>query len=247
MLEELIGLYEEDGSASIATIRQSRTAADAKKLKAAAHALRSPSATLGALNLAEHCRLLELAADSEDPVTLRARIDGLLLEFDHVLSALHRCDGPMTPSVRILLIDDDRVLQMVLERILRSQGADVLAALSGEEGLELAKRHQPQLVICDWCMAEMDGLEVCGRFKADPSLAPIFFILLTSRGASRTGSQDWMPVRMTSSSNPWTSSELTARVRAGLRLLREQPTAQGAEPGSGRAETTARGGTLQCR
>jgi HPt (histidine-containing phosphotransfer) domain-containing protein len=88
MIEELVGLYEEDAANYIATIRTSRETPDLDELRAAAHALKSPSATLGALDLAECCRRLELACPSEDRATLTQLIDELLVEFERALHAL---------------------------------------------------------------------------------------------------------------------------------------------------------------
>lgn len=118
----------------------------------------------------------------------------------------------------ILVIDDDPIARMVLERALTRQGYDVSIADSGQAGLEQARRCQPALIVCDWVMPGMSGLEVCRQVKADPSLATTFFIMLTSRGSVEdriegldTGADDFL-------ARPIEISELQARVRSGLRL-----------------------------
>ncbi|MCP9884016.1 Hpt domain-containing protein [Synechococcus sp. ATX 2A4] len=87
MVAELIGMYQEDAAGLVATIRAAAAAGDAPGLADATHALRSPSATLGALPLAECCRLVELAARSEGLASAE-RIEPLLTEFERVRAAL---------------------------------------------------------------------------------------------------------------------------------------------------------------
>ncbi|MBD2089149.1 SpoIIE family protein phosphatase [Microcoleus sp. FACHB-1515] len=118
----------------------------------------------------------------------------------------------------ILVIDDDPIARMVLERALASQGYEVSIADSGQAGLEQARRCKPALIVCDWVMPGMSGLEVCRQVKADPSLATTFFIMLTARGSVEdriegldTGADDFL-------ARPIEISELQARVRSGLRL-----------------------------
>jgi phosphoserine phosphatase RsbU/P len=119
---------------------------------------------------------------------------------------------------KILIIDDDPVIQLILRRTLEDQGYEVILSNSGEAGLEQAKHHHPALVICDWLMPGINGLEVCQRLKAEPTLANIFFILLSSRTEVRdrvkgldSGADDML-------GKPIEVGELLARVRAGLRL-----------------------------
>jgi phosphoserine phosphatase RsbU/P len=124
--------------------------------------------------------------------------------------------------LKILIIDDDPILRMILKRTLKNQGYDITIACNGEEGIVEAKRLCPALIISDWIMSEMDGLEVCRRIKSDPQLATTFFILLTSKGAS-PGEEDDRVRGLDSGadefiSKPIEMNELKARVRAGLRL-----------------------------
>ena len=85
--------------------------------------------------------------------------------------------------LQILVIDDDLVMRLVLKKTLQEQGYEVIVAKNGKEGIELAQKHHPALVICDWLMPEVDGLDVCAQIKQDPNLSSTFFILLTSRSA----------------------------------------------------------------
>jgi len=121
-------------------------------------------------------------------------------------------------KIKILVIDDDRIIQIVLKQALQGQGYEIILASSGLQGVELAYEHHPAMIICDWQMDEMDGLEVCRIIKSQPSLSTTFFILLTARTSVKdrvegldNGADDFL-------SKPIDVSELKARVRAGLRL-----------------------------
>ena len=119
---------------------------------------------------------------------------------------------------QILIIDDDPAIQILLKRTLHNQGYEVSVASNGEDGLVQARKIRPGLVLCDWNMPRMNGLQVCRQVKATPELSTTMFILLTSRNALEdrvegldAGADDFLtkPVEM---------AELKARVRAGLRL-----------------------------
>ncbi|MCU0568149.1 MAG: SpoIIE family protein phosphatase [Oculatellaceae cyanobacterium Prado106] len=119
---------------------------------------------------------------------------------------------------KILVIDDDSVIRLVVKKALQSQGHEVILASNGKEGIEQAQHLHPAMIICDWIMPIVDGLEVCRQVRANPTLSTTFFILLTARGSVadriqglNTGADDFL-------SKPIDIGELQARVRAGLRL-----------------------------
>ncbi|MEA5580934.1 SpoIIE family protein phosphatase [Nodularia harveyana UHCC-0300] len=123
---------------------------------------------------------------------------------------------------KILIIDDDPIVRLALKRTLQNQGYETTVASNGKEGITQAKILHPALIICDWVMSEIDGLEVCRQVKKDPNLATTFFILLTAKGAAPgeegervkgldAGADEFV-------SKPIEMNELKARVRAGLRL-----------------------------
>lgn len=82
----------------------------------------------------------------------------------------------------ILIIDDHRPVGMLLENVLRLHGYGVLYAETGEEGLALARREAPALVLLDIMMPEMDGFRVCEALKADERTREIPVVFVTARG-----------------------------------------------------------------
>jgi DNA-binding response OmpR family regulator len=82
---------------------------------------------------------------------------------------------------KILIIDDDKTLQMMLKTVLASHGFDVISTFSGEEGLLLASSEKPDFVILDVIMPGVKGREVCRKLKADPQTKDIPILFLSSK------------------------------------------------------------------
>jgi two-component system, OmpR family, response regulator MprA len=120
---------------------------------------------------------------------------------------------------RILIIEDDQAILKILQRGLAYEGYTVDTATEGRSGLMLARDHQPDLVVLDWMLPGMDGLEVCHRMRTASGSVPI--LMLTAKDAVQdriqgldAGADDYMV-------KPFNLDELLARVRALLR--RTQP------------------------
>ena len=122
-------------------------------------------------------------------------------------------------DVRILVVEDDPFFQRVLQKRLTMEGYQVFVASDGREGMKSIVACEPDLVISDWMMPEVDGLELCQSVKTGLREAAPYFILLTARGeindkllALETGADDYLV-------KPCDQGELMARIRAGLRIV----------------------------
>lgn len=122
----------------------------------------------------------------------------------------------------ILVVDDDPIFLDSLAGVLRAAGHTVAVAPDGDEALAICRRERVDLLVADWIMPRMDGVELCRTLKADPALRSSYVILLTARGnvpdkvqALDAGADDYVV-------KPCPDEELLARVRAGLRIRRLQ-------------------------
>jgi putative two-component system response regulator len=121
--------------------------------------------------------------------------------------------------VRILIVDDQELSLEVLRFALEQEGHEVEAACNGRQALEAASRGDHQLIISDWEMPEMNGLDLCRAIRSRDFGHYVYFILLTGRDSSAslveglaTGADDFI-------TKPFNPDELTARVRVAERIL----------------------------
>jgi len=122
--------------------------------------------------------------------------------------------------MKILAVEDDAVAGKILGRALAQLGHEVIDARDGETGWELWQRERPRVVVSDWRMPKLDGLELCRRFREQPGPDYVYFILLTGseassdnrRAASAAGVDDFL-------TKPLDAAELWMRLRVAERIL----------------------------
>ena len=124
-----------------------------------------------------------------------------------------------TPVRKVLVADDSRLQVRILSTMLKRWGFEVLTAETGTKALEICTKEQPDLVLSDWMMPGMDGLELCRRFRDLPYEGYGYFILLTSKSEKGeiaegldAGADDFL-------TKPVNAHELRARINAGARIL----------------------------
>ena len=139
-------------------------------------------------------------------------------------------------SASVLVIDDDPITLTFLSNLLGDKGYHVLKAVDGSEGLDLARRHRPDLILSDLVMPYHDGFEILGELKRDAILKAIPVIMVSMRDKEQDivrgfdlGAEDYIV-------KPFGAHELLARVRRALRAAR----AGEALPASAHAELTKR-------
>ncbi|WP_371687458.1 PP2C family protein-serine/threonine phosphatase [Thalassococcus sp. S3] len=123
---------------------------------------------------------------------------------------------------RVLVVDDSKLQRRILVSSLNRWGFEVLQAESGEAALEICAKTPPDLVLSDWMMPGMSGLEFCKTFRGLKHESYGYFILLTSKSDKGeiaegldAGADDFL-------TKPVNSDELRARISAGDRILRMQ-------------------------
>ena len=119
-------------------------------------------------------------------------------------------------KTKVLVVDDDALVRGLVTESLESRGLKVITAPNGQDGLNLAKKHRPDLVLLDVRMPEMDGLELCRQLRRGFLTSTIPIIMLTSLDQTadkvegmEVGADDYV-------TKPFDARELVARVTTHL-------------------------------
>ncbi len=121
-------------------------------------------------------------------------------------------------SNKILVVEDEKDTLFILNKLLTKNDYEVYSAVNGQEALELLEKEIPDVIIADWTMPVMDGLELCNIVKKDEKFKLIYFIILTARASLKdrvtgldVGADDFLV-------KPVQNQELLARIRSGIRI-----------------------------
>src|ERR1041385_6108006 len=121
--------------------------------------------------------------------------------------------------MKILIADDDRVSSLILRNSLEKMGREVTPTSSGLDGWRKLQNDDYNLVMSDWMMPEMDGLELCRRIRGHETGTYTYIILFTGRArredrldALNAGADDFL-------AKPLDTAELTARLAVSQRIL----------------------------
>ena len=119
----------------------------------------------------------------------------------------------------ILVAEDDPVSRKLLEKTLVKAGYKVVSVENGRKALEVFKETFFPIVLTDWMMPEMDGLELCRAIREDTSKGYVFIVLLTVKDSKddivlglEAGADDYL-------TKPFNNAELIARIKTGIRIL----------------------------
>jgi len=127
--------------------------------------------------------------------------------------------GTTADNFRVLVADDSVVYRKLVEQTLEQDQCSILFAKTGQSAIELFEQHRPALVITDWVMPDLTGIELCQKIRTSPGHSYTYVIILTSNSEKENvvkglaaGADDYL-------TKPFHPEELSARVAVGRRIV----------------------------
>lgn len=117
---------------------------------------------------------------------------------------------------KILIADDEPNIIISLEYLMKREGYDVVVARDGQEAIELALQHQPDLLLLDVMMPKKTGFEVCQELRADASFRDTPIVMLTAKGRDTDIAKGMALGATAYMTKPFSTRELVDKVREVL-------------------------------
>jgi len=119
----------------------------------------------------------------------------------------------------VLIIEDEHDIRLMMVRLLKQAGFQVFSAETGEDGIMLAREHQPTVITLDRMLPGMDGITVCKTLREDPETSDLYVLMITAMGDTEdridgleSGADDYL-------SKPFQNKEMLLRVKAGAKRV----------------------------
>jgi len=123
---------------------------------------------------------------------------------------------------KVLVVEDEKYTRLIIEKLLKKNNYEVYTATNGRDALDVVDEIKPKLIIADWNMPVLNGIDLCKTVKRNNKLKSIYFILFTAKISLEdrvegldSGADDFMI-------KPTENEELLARVRTGIRIVNFQ-------------------------
>jgi diguanylate cyclase (GGDEF)-like protein len=191
ILKKVVNHFLNQASEYMEKLHHAQDVADAKQLQFLAHSMKSASANLGAMALSGYCKELETLAGKNKLAKVSPLIESVELSLAQAVHALNLelenntqepadAGAPVEVTRELmLLVDDDPGFRLTTRESLSSAGYQVIEASNGDQALNLAAKHQPDLILLDAMMEGMDGFEVCRRLLKIPDLRRTPILMVT--------------------------------------------------------------------
>jgi len=131
-------------------------------------------------------------------------------------------DSGNSENDKILIVEDDKYTRLIIEKLLTKNNYQVFSATNGQEALDIINNKNPKVIIADWNMPVLNGLDLCKTVKGNAQFKTIYFILFTAKislddrvKGLDAGADDFLI-------KPTENEELLARVRTGIRVVNLQ-------------------------
>ena len=226
LIDQLFTAFVGDSVERIRALRDAISGSDHELMRKAAHALKGASANVGALHMAKYRAATGVLHERRaDELGRRALVDQLEGEFERVVGEIAELRvhpefySLETTDMKILIAEDDTTSRLLFSATLRKLGHTVTAVEDGRKAWEAWRQNDYSLLISDWMMPHIDGLQLCRMVRAEPTLQYTYIILLTamdSKGSYLEGMDAGADDFIT---KPLDEEHLAARLRVAERIL----------------------------
>ena len=186
----LIEAFQEDMLIYLENLNSAIDSDDVSQIRQIAHTIKGSASNFGAYDLVKHSKELEdraTANNIEHAADYAQRIgqafDAVSIDLQQEMSLIDHMDrvsvNPQKQSYRILVVDDDRSIRLLLVNAFRREEYQLEEAANGSQAIEVCQRRMPDLILMDAVMPEMDGFDACKAIRETPNGADIPVLMIT--------------------------------------------------------------------